>query len=90
MVGIIGGILAVLLIVGHEWRAHRKWRRSINDSKCRAIGRKLEQTPPDRTRRVPGEYDDLQWARIRRIVQSAPLRDSGRPLVHYSTRHFGG
>lgn len=83
---IVAGITAIALIVWHEWHAQRQWRRSLKESKARAIGRKLEQTPRDRTRPAPQEYDDLQWARIRRVMRDAPLRDSGRPLVLYHER----
>jgi len=73
---IVAGITAVALIVWHEWHAQRQWRRSLKESKARAIGRKLEQPA-----KHPGQYDEAQWDRIRRNIATAPLRDNGRPIV---------
>lgn len=73
---IIAGLVAVALLVWHERRGQKQWRRSINECRARAIGRKLEQD-----RQQQREYDDAQWARIRRVVATAPLRGTGRPLA---------
>lgn len=64
---LILGLVGIAGIIAHDYRAHRAWRRSLVESRCRAIGRKLEHRPSTR------EINDADWARIRRVVSTAPV-----------------